>query len=322
MPKTAAVMIRELGERMGDYVPIQCTTTGLTTTLVSTDLATYFTKNMPQLNAWVYGNQYATNNVGYERRTQSYTLSTSTLAFASGAAAWPAVTARSGSAPAGEPAFEMNLRWPRARLKEALNDGIRKLGLMWYRWFFDDTLTTLENTWRYTLPSAQNWAKVSDVQIQIVTDGLTTYPYMSARESGWGWSVYPQTSTAGVVTWYLQFSQLPPVGRVIRVFGEGYYSEISADADILALAQPWEGQALSWLYDWAQFRLNEWDSNRAPTGETERYRVKSLEFLMKSRQEVSDLMRSHGSGIINVPGAIGTYTDPMWFNSLGTPGSS
>ena len=90
----------------------------------------------------------------------------------------------------------------------------------------------------------------------------------------------------GVETWLIEFGILPPINRKLRIFGEGFYPTLSADTDILAIAGKWEGGALEWIYDWAEFRLNDSLSNRQPTGEAERIRQQALDRLERQKNDI------------------------------------
>lgn len=283
----------------GELVLATPTSAGTTTALIDTKLAQQYPRDVPQLNVWVYGRAGAdAANVGLERRASSWDIDTNTLTLYS--PGFPAaITAGT---------YEIHLRQRRKRKLESINAAARQLHLYWYRPFIDESIITTVNTWQYTLPSSQNWARVDDVQIEVNT-AQATYPYRPARR--WNWRVWPEVSAAGVTTWKLQFGHQPPVTRKLRLFGHGFFADLVNDADVLAIQGDWEGPAIEWIYEYAQFSLWEWESNRQPTGQGEKGRIWSFDRLMRARDKILEMSQPRTNGKINVPGrGDGVYSFP------------
>lgn len=304
MSVTAQAAVRELMQRF-DALTLSTPTGGTTTTLIDASLNQYFPNDLvssPGFFPFVYGSpDVVAGNVGATRRARSWTASTSTLTFGY---AWPTAVTAAGT-------YEvLTHQLPRARFMQAVNEGVNKLGLMWYRDVIDESLTTLANTWAYTIPASLNLIKDTiRVYMQIAPD-LSTFPFARAEDMGLGWEVREQISSIGTRVLTLQFNRLQPIGRTIRLTGQGFYSAFTADSDILATAGPWEGAALTWVYQYAEHLVNGWLAEKVPAGETEKYRVKALTILMEERQIVQDLIRSHAGGRILVPGTDGSYGGP------------
>lgn len=291
MAKLAVDLVRELANRLGELVVFTSTAAGTTTSVVSSNLVTYLPSDVSQLNAWVYCSGGTAANVGKETRAKSWTVSTSTLSLYS--SGFPQATASNDT-------FELHLRTSRTRKLAAINSGIAKLGLLWYREVIDESLTTAQNQWQYTLPSSVKWSRVSRIEIQVSTDpSLNGYPYASA--DAWDWEVRRSVSSTGSEVFTLQFGKLPPPGRKIRIFGEAWFSELSSDTDTLPLAGRWEAPALEWLYDWAEYRIMCEQSNILPTSSSQRYDEKARRRLERQLQELMMTQPPHPGRIV-VPG--------------------
>ncbi len=317
MVATASSLVRELAQRMGEFY-LSTPTGGTTTTLIDAALDQYWPSNVGQQSApmgiWGYGSITAdTNNRGIERRAKSYQQSTHTVTFLS---AWP-TTISTG-------AYELHWRTPRSRKLEAINSGVRQLGFHWARTIVDGTtLTTAANTWSYALPTNIQWGSIPLVELQIALDAtLIGYPYVNAGL--WNWTVRPATDSSGATTYTLQFGTLPPPNRKIRVFADANYSDLVADADILPMDVMTSGIATEWLYSWAMYQLQRWESVRQPMNNTQ-WLEQQAAALMKEASEIRD--RFAGSPPmtkITTPGKgdgewpSGMASDPQWFAAYQT----
>lgn len=288
---TASVLVRELGNRMREFVLSTPTATGIATTLIDSGLRQYMPVAIPQLNAWVYaGPGSDAANVGLERRAQSWDGLTTITFYPPG---WP-------TAPSvGQ--YEINVRFQRARLLEAVNESAGQLGLTWFREVVDETLVTAQNVWRYTPPAAQNWAKIQKVEIQINNDtNLVGYPFSDA--SFLNWRPRRSVDVSGNETWFIDFGLMPPPLRSLRVFGEAYYPDLASDTDILALSGMWRRPALTWIYSNSQFLLTDWTTNAQGSTELEKARQKAMDTLARQKEELLALAPSHRPGRIVTPG--------------------
>jgi hypothetical protein len=295
---TAVELIRELSERLGDFVLTNPEITSNMVQLVDPYLTQYLgTQNMDDVNGWVYGTLAAdAGNVGIERRASSWTAGTTTLnLYAPG---FPS--------PIQVGEYEIHLRFPRRRKLAALNAGVALMGTSWYRPIYQRMLTTRDNTYRYALDPTINWQSFEAVEIQLTTDPtLVGFPFESSE--AYNPSIEPDTDAGGVTTWYLQFGALPPSGRSIRILGTAGYDSLVADGDVLPLPDDIGGKAVEWLYEYAEYRLFSWDMNRQPTGQLDRAAQQAQLHLQTSLQHLKDYARSGAPKRLIVPGA-GTRT--------------
>ena len=301
MAQTALSLIRELSERIGDLV-VATPSAGGASTLVDADLRQYFPQPLSQFNGWVYCNESSPDaaNRGLERRGQQWQPSGSVLQL------YP--PGFPGPITGGE--YEISMRYPRHRKMAALNSGIAQLGLNWFRQIVDETTTTQVNTWLYTPSQAENWSQIYRVEIQINTaEDQIGYPFADAEYLNWRPRRW--VDNQGVESWAIEFGILPPPDRRLRIFGEGYYPTLQHDSDVLAVSGKWEGGALEWIYDWAEFRLNDSISNRLPTGEAERIRQQAMDRLERQKNDILSSAPSHMPGRIVTPG----HGDAMAFPS-------
>lgn len=292
MAKTAKQLVRLLGHHLGELVIASATGAGTATTIVSTNLIAELPNNVAQVNWWAYAATGTVANLTQERRVKSWAADTWTATLHS--PGFSAATASSDE-------FEFHARIPRARKLDALNSAIRQLGLHWYREFVDESVTTATNTLRYTLSSGINWARVHKIELQVSTDGdITGYPYADAQP--WNPQIYKTVSAAGVETWYLQFGTQPPADRLVRLYGEAYFSELAADADILGISGVWEGSAIEWILDWATYRLWEREGHRQSSTTGDRYMFWTKDKLQRAKEDLLLNAPTHKSGRILVPG--------------------
>ncbi len=316
---TAAGLITELAQRMGDYVLVNAAVTGTTTTLVDPLLDQWITEDVTaDLNGWVYG--VATTTLGYtpaqtpnrgvERRAKSYTQSSHTIGL---------YTAMPADMSLGN--FELHSRHARSRKLAALNSAVSLLNLAWYRDVWDTSLTTAANQWSYTLPTSILWTAVKQVELQVLTTGsFTTYPYADAM--AWDYRIYPQTDASGVKTWTLQFGVMPPPSRTLRIIGRAAYAAMANEPDILPVPDAWS-EALEFVYDYAAFRLWEFEENRQPTGQTERIRQAKQDRLQQALMQLQENRPQLPNVRVAVPGmGTGQYPsggisdDPMYLGAF------
>lgn len=299
MAKTAQQLIRELGQRLNEIIVCQPESGGQTA-LHCRDLLQYFPQQLNQFNGWVYcASQQDASNYGVEVRGQQWTVD-GTL----------------GLYPPGFPApitggdYEIHMRYKRARLVEALNSAIGQLGLTWYRDWMDETMVTKYDTWVYYPPLSEDWSSIYRVEIQInLNETQIGYPYADAEYLNWRPRRY--VDKQGNESWLIEFGILPPPDRKLRIFGEGYYPDLVNDGDVLPLAGKWERGALDWVYDYAEFRLNWWLTNKQPTAEAEKTRQQAMDRLENQKNEILQNAPSHRPGRIVTPG----HGDAMAFPS-------
>jgi hypothetical protein len=297
----AKELIRELSERVSDFA-LATPQPGGTTTLIDPDLRQYFPQPLQQFNGWVYCPMDSpdASNRGIERRGQIWDPTNSTLILYS--PGFPQTIT------AGE--YEIRMRYKRDRVLKALNSAIGQLGLTWYRKICDETIVTQPNTWIYYPENTVNWSLIYKVEIQINTSpNQVGYPFADADYLNWRPRYW--VDDQGIETWAIEFGIQPPIDRQLRVFAEGYYPILVNDTDILAIAGKWEGGALEWIFDFAEFRLNDQYTNRIPTGEAERIRQQAMDRLERQKNDILVNAPSHQPGRIVTPG----HGDAMAFPS-------
>ncbi len=308
---TARTLIRELGRRTNGMVLAAATSNGSATTVIDTSLRKHFPIDggADKWVPWVYAITGTAANIvaaQTEQRARQWTNASATiLLYPPG---FPSATALGDT-------FELHSKVRRSRLLEAINDGVRRLGLHWYRDFIDASITTTANTWKYTLPGSQKWSKIIKVEIQTTTDtALPTYPYEDARY--YNYRTYRDVDSAGGEIWYIQFVTQPPIGRTLRVWAEGYFPELASDTDILAISGAWGGSALSWVYTWAKFFVEDEMAERTFFGETDKVRQKAIDQLNRSLDSLKREAPAHRPGQIAVPGVgTGQIDGEMFRNS-------
>lgn len=311
---TAQTLVRELAQRMGEFaLATAAASGGSATKLVDQGLRVHLPHNVDiNLNVWVYGAANAdTANRGVERRAKSWNYDTATLTLHG-----PGMPAAMTT---GD--YELHWRFSRARKLAALNDALGELGMHWYRPILDESLTTADNTWRYTLPSTINWQGVQQVLIQISTDNsLVGYPYQDATP--WDPAIEASVAANGTTTWYLRFGAKPPSGRTLRILGAASYTDLVADTDVVPLRNDWAQRALAWLYKWAQHLLVSWEIGAQPAAQTERLLAWNQYILLEARDELMRNAPEAPNARLIVPG-VGTGTrkggmgnDPRWIGAL------
>jgi hypothetical protein len=297
---TCLGLVQELAKRMGEFYLF--TVNGdlsTTTSLQDPGLSEIILEDvLTDLNVWVYGVATTTGgmvaanagNRGVVRRATAYDASEMALIFTR---AWPDLPTTGN--------YEVHTRSTRARKLEAINSAIRILPSGWPRPILNEVaVTTAQNTWRYALPSSTLWAAVKRVEIQMSTSvGLSGYPYADAGP--YNWRIDTATDTSGNIVYYLQFAQLPPPGRLLRFIGTAGYADLVAEGDVLPIPDNWS-EAQEFIYDYAAFRLWEWEANRMPSGQTERIRQAKQESLMYALKQLEDGAKSRGNIPLAIPG--------------------
>lgn len=291
MARTAQQLIQTASKRLGDLILSTPTSVGTTTTLIDALLKQYLS-TLTQANIWVYGTNTADlTNRGVQRRASAFTKTSDTLSFE---AAWPEII-DSGL-------YEIHPRYDRSLILEWLNDAIGQLGIYWFREVRDESIETVEQTMEYTLPFNQYLTKVTDVQIEMNPSGtIDGFPFNSIR--GWNADWYPYTDQFGNRVWKIQFGLQPPPGRILRIFGEGYYPDLVNDTDVLALGGQYERPALAYVFDWTNFRAKEYDSLIGHTTDTDRSRQKMYDSLNKTREWLTSMLQpTHSPALVVTPG--------------------
>lgn len=299
MAKTAQQLIRELSARLQQFV--LCTPeAGGPTALHCNDLLMFFPQQITQFNGWVYcASPQDAQNLGFERRGLQWTPDGTLQLYAPG---FPAPIT------GGE--YEIHMRYPRSRLVEALNTAVGQLGLSWYRDWMDESIVTRYDTWIYYPPPGQFWSNIYRLEIQInLNETQVGYPYADAEYLNWRPRRW--VDQQGVETWAIEFGILPPPDRKLRIFGEGYYPDLQRDSDVLPLAGKWERGALDWIFDYAEFRLQWWLTNKQPTAEADKLRQQAMDRLERQKNELLQNAPSHRPGRIVTPG----HGDAMAFPS-------
>ncbi len=301
---TAQSLVRELAERMGEFY-LSTPAGGTQLTLQDAGLANYFPAdiNFNQITGqgahwWVYGASDAdVANRGIERRVKSYTALSTQVQFAQ---AWPAVISTGH--------YEFHLRTKRSRKLEAINTAVRTLGFTFYRPVVDETITTVNNQWKYTLPNTTLWKTINRVYLQISTDSnLVGFPYQDVEPHDY--LIYEQVDASGNTSWVLQFARLPVPNRTLRIFGEAEYADLVADTDVLPLPAKIQGRAIEWIYEFAQARLYEWEANKQPQGEVDKYLATWDKKLQVAKEELLRYSPSPRPWRVVTPGQ-GTGTIP------------
>lgn len=310
--QTTLDLITELAARYDEMFVSTPTSTGTTTTLVDTLLNQELPNNVAAFNAWVYGrNNVVLANRGIERRAYAWTANSSTLTFRG---AWP-------TAPTALGVYEIHKKFRRGRLLEALNSALRRLGLFCYRQVQDMTITTEQGIWRYLLNPEQAWTQIYRIEIQEDTnEDQETFPYTLADD--WGWDIYT-TDENGQESFWVQFRNLPPPGRILRIIGEGYFPDLVYDYDTLNLDGRWAGSALEWIFDWAEYRLDSWLLNQDGAGdEAQKLMAKRKWKLEESEAHIkSDIQRTRGGRRVVTPMSLtGSPTDLRYFGALSSTG--
>lgn len=313
---TAQSLVRELAIREGEFY-LSAPTVGTTLTLTDPGLSDEMPADVPfnsntgqGAHWWVYGAADAdAANRGIERRVRSWAATPSVATFG---VAWPTAI--------GTGHYEFHFRTRRSRKLEAINSAIRALGFAWYRHVVDVSTTSVNNQWQYTLPSTVLWKTINKVTLQISTNsGLVGFPYQDM--SRYDYDIWQQTdSGTGVTTWILQFASMPPPGRTIRIFGEAEYADLVADTDLLPIPATQQGRAVEFIYELAQARLAEWEANKQPQGEGDKYLQMWQAKLSEAKEELMRFAPSPEPWRVVTPGRgeglISSADDPHYFGAF------
>lgn len=305
---TATDLIRELARRLGELIVVTSTSVGTDTQVIAEGWTPHFPNTIASnLNGWVYCMSGA--NSAQEARAKSYTPASSTLTLHT-----PGYTASTETAIV----YEYHRRTSRARKLEAINSGIRQLGFIWPRQVIDTSLTSADDTWTYTVPSAANFAEITKVEVHSGADSsLVGYPFIALPSTVWEVRK-SQNQTTGVETLVLQFTggYLPPPDRVIRLTGIAWYTDLSANTDVLPIGGRWQGKITEWLYDWGKYRILDETADFQPGSETERYRARAMDKLQQAKEDILLYMRPVRNGIVRVPN-LSAGGDLSNFNIIG-----
>jgi hypothetical protein len=305
-PLSATGLVRELGYRLGELALSTPTAAGSLTTLVDTSLNQHLPADVDKLGCWVYGAESVANgNQGSERRARSWNKDTSSLTF--WPPGWPQAVDAAG-------VYEVHMRTRRARKLAAINGAVGQLYLYWYRDFMFDDLRTAQNTWKYPLPDTILWSGIYRLEVEATkNDQLLGYPYLDGREFDWRYE--SQVDAAGVRSSWIQFGIQPPPDRIIRMWAQGYSASLTHDGDRLALDGKWQGAAREWIFDYAEYLIDKWESSRQPAGQADRYRIMSLDRLNAMKEDLLRLAPPHKPSPIIVPGKGDAIAFPRWAGS-------
>jgi hypothetical protein len=292
---TAEALIRELGARLGDTVVVTPEAGSSATQFVLPPLAQYLPADVPfnmatgaGLQAWVAASgSVPAPNAGQERRAQEWRSATTTLVlYPPGFPAAPTT---------GE--YEVHLRFPRSRKLAALNAGVRQLHLHWERIIEDESLVAQQHTWVYPLPSTIPWDRLVRVELAPATPGR---PFEDARPLGWRLRV--NTAANGQTTYLLEFRNLPPAGRTIRLIGVARFPDLQAATDLLVVPDTLLGPVQEWLLDWAELKLWQWTSAFVPAGQQEGVEAKQQRQLERQQQLLVRALRGRAPARVVTPG--------------------
>lgn len=327
MAKTFEQLVQELGARI-DGAFLATATSGSKTTLVDSNLLARWPNSISNgMNQWVYGpNEADSGNKGQECRAVSWDSGAQTLTlYAPGFAS----NIATGT-------YEIHPRIKRDRKAAAINAAVGQLGLIYWRDFVDESITTVlptdggivgTNGWKYNLTSLLTngpyIARITRIELQIGISSLLTsagFPYASATI--WNPDVYKDVDASGNETWWLQFGMLPPPGRKLRIHGEAYATQLVADTDKLPLSGQYEGDALEWIYDYAQYVLNAADAAKLSQPDSQRWRQAEFDRLQTAKERLLLAAPTHANSPIAVPGkGDGLYdsslrNDSSWLGSF------
>lgn len=297
MSATLQALVREVSNRRGDLILATPTSAGTSTTLISLGINPYFPKDITQLYLWVYGTATGSgavdvSNQGVEQRSTSWTAASNTLTlFPPGMPT--AILSLTG-------VWEMRRAKSRTRVVEAVNSAVGQLGYYCTREFKDETLVATQNQWRYTLPSPQNWERITNIEIQ---QSLTyaDYPYRDARQLGLNWRPERTTDESGNTLWQIQFASQPPPGYIIRVWGEAYYPDLSLETDVLSIEAEHDRMVREWVYDWALFKLDAEQAEAWASGDSAKAMQLRESNLQRVKAQILEQCKPPKPGRINTP---------------------
>lgn len=300
-PPTLQALAREVSARRGDLITVSPTSAGTPTTLVSTFLNQYFPadigKTGPGVYLWGYGTATGPgaveiSNQGMEFRSFMWTAANSTLTFST--PGFPAAISTTTGV------WELRRSKNRSRVVEAINSAVRQLDLFATREFKDETLTGVQEQWRYTLDSSEAWSRVNAVEVQRALN-LPDYPYADARSIGLNWRAERTTDTFGTTLWQIQFEAQPPPGYTLRVWGEGFYTDLLQESDYLTLPAEWTGKGLEWIYDWALYRLDAEQAEAWAAGDAAKAMANRETNLQRAKEVLQEQAKAPKPGLINTP---------------------
>lgn len=312
-------MAREVSKRSEDFI-LSAPTFGTTTTIVDQTLLTAWPVNLNQNTSYVYSCQSNNDgNQGLERRavswsTANWTLTLQPPGFPNPIGGFPTPTAVS--------AYEIRFMNSRERVVEAINSAIGQLAMYCLRDVKDESLVGVNNTWKYILPATQFWARVFDVEIQVNTT-FNTFPFVRANDMGLRWRVERTVDTSGNEQFALQFSSQPPIGYVIRVWGQAWYPDLGNDMDSLAISGKWTRMVLEWVYEWAQAKLAEWNWSAFATGESKQAHDRMVAHLQEAKSSILEQMKVDQPGVLITPANAmqgPSWNDPVYLGAYTSGG--
>lgn len=294
MSYTAQDLIRHLGVRRHDLILLTVSPTGDATHLVCPALNSYAVDTQDRAHPWIYGSLTADIlNRSAEIRGLSFDASTFTVTLAQ-----PGMPAAITTG-----IYEMRRRYSHAIHLEAINSALALINLWWSRPVRDESLTTIAQTMRYTLPSDIEWLSIGDLEIYLETNTSTTisgFPYADA--TSWNPRVTREVSAAGVESYILQFGSEPPSGRKIRLLGSAGYSQLVRDDDVVSLDGAWGQMAFEWILGYASYQIDEWSLDNSVSDEFRRALAISGNRYEKQRQLLMAAAQGRRDLNISVPG--------------------
>lgn len=264
---TLVGLIQELGQRTQDYA---------SGTLSGTHATTFVQDNTRWEQDNTFKNGYLAltsgSQIGSERRITAYDGTTNVGRFTLA----PAL----GAAPSTNDAYEVHMRWSRARKTAAINQAIHNLPTGFWRRTIDTSITTAQNTWAYALPPNVISVFVAEIQISLNMSGSGVFgqsgtggfgfPYADA--GAWNWRILESIAPDGTPTRYIAFGVQPPWPRTLRLFAAINQSELKADSDTLGAGQDDYDQRLQeWILMRSQVGLLRETLFGVPTEEVTRY---------------------------------------------------
>lgn len=318
--RTLLQLAREVSARRGDLVLVSPSADGGQTSLYAGALLQYLPQDISMFFPWVYGTASGPQavdppNQGFEVRGAAWTASTQILTLS--------VPGFPGNITRGTGTYELRRSKSRDRVVEAVNSGLGQLALYCTREFKDESQKFIQQQWRYTLNSNQNWARVTEVEIQTALN-YPDYPYRPARDYGLAWRPERTTAEDGTTLWQIQFNSQPPPGYQMRVWGEAYYPDLELETDMLTMPPEWERRALEWMYDWAIYRLDAEVAEAYATGDASKAMQNREAALQKSKASILEQAKPPKPGRINTPASrvSGVADDPRYLGAFTSGGIS
>lgn len=296
-------LAQRLGKRRHDMALVTAEAGGDTTHLVATDLLQEMPSDTAHVNAWVYAPLTAdVGNRGQERRSTTWDSAAHRLTISAPGFAVPPVSG----------IYEIRFRDTRERYTEAINSGISRLFLSWYRPIRDESITTVTNTMQYLLPSSVDWGMLGNIQVHLQanpSNQIVGYPYVDAVR--WNPRIDRDVDNTGAEVFWLRFGAMPPPDRIVRLIAPVGYSELAADGDELLLEGQFGAAAVEWLLTYASVQLDDWGQDQLIAGDIQKYQA----ILSSRMQKQLDLLLRTSQGqpntLITVPGTRDAMRPPV-----------